>query len=112
MQCLELLNSDSAVGDNMDVLTELAEFKTLMSHIKIKHPHFDNFYEARDEIKTVLTHRNDVGAGVIIQKPSNACLIYFRRREPDESVGMCFERLVNNITRTKDSCLIIRISVD
>lgn len=112
MQCLELLNSDTDVGNNMDVLTELTEFKTILAHVKTKHPHFNNFYDARDEIKTVLTQRNDVGAGVVVRKPNNDCLIYFRRRRTDESPGACFERLVNNITRVRDSCLIIRISVD
>jgi hypothetical protein len=108
LKCLSLCNHDTAKSDNVDVASYLAEFSDIQAHIKRKHPYYDNYYDAKDAIMKVMKRREDIGAGNIVRK-GNRCVIHFRMKRDDESEYEAFVRLVDDIKRTKDVDLFIKI---
>ena len=111
MKCLSLFNNDTDAGNNVDVAAELAEFQDLQSHIKRKHPYYDNYYEAKDVGMKVMERRDDIIAFNICRK-GNRCLIHFRKNKVGESFNKAFVRLVDDIKRCKDVDLFIKIVCD
>ena len=108
VKCLSLFNNDTAKGDIVDVAADLTEFQEIQSHIKRKHPYYDNYYEAKDAIMKVMERRDDIGAGNIVRK-GNRCVIHFRMKRDDESEYEAFVRLVDGIKASKNVDLFIKI---
>jgi len=108
VKCLSLFNNDTAKGDIVDVAADLTEFQEIQSHIKRKHPYYDNYYEAKDAIMRVMERRDDIGAGNIVRK-ANRCVIHFRMKRDGESEYGAFVRLVDGIKSSKNVDLFIKI---
>ena len=111
VKCLSLFNNDTAKGDIVDVAADLTEFQEIQSHIKRKHPYYDNYYEAKDAIMKVMERRDDIGAGNIVRK-GNRCVIHFRMKKDGESEYEAFMRLVDGIKSSKNVDLFIKIVGD
>ena len=108
VKCLSLFNHDTSKSDIVDVVADLTEFQELQSHIKRKHPYYDNYYEAKDAIMKVMERRDDIGAGNIVRK-GNKCVIHFRMKRDCESEYEAFVRLVDGIKSSKNVDLFIKI---
>ena len=112
VKCLSLFNNDTAKGDIVDVAADLTEFQEIQSHIKRKHPYYDNYYEAKDVIMEVMEKRQDIVAGLIQRKKNNTCAVYFRTNKAGESTYQAFLRFVDEIKPSKDVDLFIKIVCD
>ena len=111
MKCLSLFNHDTAKGDNVNVAIDLSEFRDLQSHIKRKHPYYDNYYKAKDTGMKVMERREDIIAFNICRK-GNRCVIHFRKNKVGESFYEAFVRSVDDIKCSKDVDLFIKIVCD
>ena len=113
LKCLSMFNARTDVGGaNVNIASDLAEFRDLQAHVKRKHPYYDNYYEAKDVIMEVMEKRQDIVAGLIQRKKNNTCAVYFRTNKAGESTYQAFLRFVDEIKPSKDVDLFIKIVCD
>ena len=110
MEVMSLFNADTCPKSEVDPQRDLTSFPELLEHIKRKNPIYDNYYEAKDIIMKIMEEKEDIMAAVI-QRKGTKCVIYFRKRQREETTKDCYIRFVDNTRHTKNKDLFIKIAV-